>query len=169
METMRWKRPIRSENSIRKTGRSTAASITTADFPGRSIAAGQRLLVGDNVRWQDPVADRKSDRPLSDQFADAADLEEERRRVADALHPAQVAGCGQGIELAAGAERPDLYGDAALLAENRSAFDSSGRQRTWQPPGIKRTDGTGPIMLRGKCELARELVPAFFGGRGVRA
>src|SRR6185436_16222977 len=89
----------------------------------------QRLLVSDNVRWQDPVADRKSDQPLSDQFADAADLEDERRRVAAALRPAHVAGSGQGMQLAASAERSDLYGDAALLAENRSAFDSAGRQR----------------------------------------
>ena len=48
-----------------------------------------------------PTADRKPDRPLSHQFADAAGHEEERRRLADALHPEGFAGRGQGIQLAA--------------------------------------------------------------------
>ena len=37
------------------------------------------------------------------------------------LHPEGLAGQGQGVELAAGAGRPDLRGDAALLAEGGGA------------------------------------------------
>ena len=35
----------------------------------------------------------------------------------------------QGFQLAAGAERPDLSGDAALLAEDRSAIDPAAGRR----------------------------------------
>ena len=47
------------------------------------------------------------------------DHEDERGRLADALHPEQVARRRQGIQLAARSKRPDLSGDAALLAEDR--------------------------------------------------
>ena len=57
------------------------------------------------------------------------DHEDERGRVADALHPEQIAGRRQGSELAAGARRPDLFGDAALLAEDNAAVDPAGRRR----------------------------------------
>jgi len=50
-------------------------------------------------------------------------MKKERGRIADALYPEQVAGRGQGIELAAGAKRHDLSGDAAVLAEDRTTFD----------------------------------------------
>ena len=53
----------------------------------RPISAGQRLLVGDNVRRQDAAADRESDQPLPDQLADVAADEEECGRFAHALHP----------------------------------------------------------------------------------
>ena len=41
----------------------------------------------------------------------------------------ELAGHGQGIELAACAERPDLPGDAALLAEDNAAVDPAGGRR----------------------------------------
>ena len=56
-------------------------------------------------------------------------MKNERRRLADAVHPEQVAGRRQGIQLAAGAERPDLPRDAALLAEDRSTFDPAAGHR----------------------------------------
>ena len=68
----------------------------TLTFRRRPAAAGQRLLVGDDVRRQEPAADPESDQPLSDQLADAAGHEEERRRLADALHPEGFAGRGEG-------------------------------------------------------------------------
>ena len=44
----------------------------TLTFAGRPVAAGQRVLVGDDVRRQDAAADREPDQPLPDQLADAA-------------------------------------------------------------------------------------------------
>ena len=41
----------------------------------------------------------------------------------------EVAGHGQGSQLAARARRPDLPGDAALLAEDDAAVDPAGRRR----------------------------------------
>ena len=38
----------------------------------RAVAAGQRVLVGDDVRRQDAAADQEPDQPLPDQLADAA-------------------------------------------------------------------------------------------------
>ena len=94
-----------------------------ADLRQGPAAAGQRLLVGDHVRRQDAAADQEPDQPLPDQLADAAVDEEERGRLAHALHPEGLAGQGQGVELAARAGRPDLPGDAAVLAEDRGAVD----------------------------------------------
>ena len=110
----------------------------TLTFPPGPIAAGERLLVGDDVRRQDPAADREPDQPLPDQLADAAGHEEERRRLADALHPEGLAGQGQGIQLAARAGRPDLPRHAALLAEDRAALDPAAGEGTWKPPVIKK-------------------------------
>ena len=44
----------------------------TITFPAGRAAAGQRLLVGDDVRRQEPAADQEPDQPLPDQLADAA-------------------------------------------------------------------------------------------------
>ena len=44
----------------------------TLTFPAGQLAAGQRVLVGHDVRRQDAVADQEPDRPLPDQLADAA-------------------------------------------------------------------------------------------------
>src|SRR5437763_17190572 len=79
------------------------------------------MMVGGHGRRQDAVADRKPDQPLPDQLSDAVGLEEECRRLADAVHPEQIAGHRQGSQLAAGTGRSDLSGDAAVLAEDRSA------------------------------------------------
>ena len=59
-----------------------------ADLPRGDAAAGQCLLVGDDVRRHHAASDRQSDQPLSHQLADAAGPDEEPRRVADDLHPA---------------------------------------------------------------------------------
>ena len=110
-----------------------------ADLPGRPAAAGERVLVGDDVRRQDAVADREPDQPVSDQFADAAEHEDERGRVADALHPEQVAG----------RRTRNRTGCRRRTARSTWSCGSTGRrprrrrscrpgEGTWQPPGIKR-------------------------------
>ncbi len=105
--------------------RSTAASITTR-LPSRLASIlRQRVLVGDDVRRQNAVADREPDQPLSHQFADAARDEEKRRRVAHHLHPEGRSVGRQESQLAARAGWPDLHGDASLLAEGEAAFDPS--------------------------------------------
>ena len=43
-----------------------------ADLRQGPVPAGQRLLVGDDVRRQDAAADQEPDQPLPDQLADAA-------------------------------------------------------------------------------------------------
>ena len=85
---------------------------------------------------QVPAFDREPDQSLSDQLADAAEHEDDSGRLADALHPEQVAGRRQGIELAAGAERHDLSGDAALLAEDGEPSILPPGEGTWKPPAI---------------------------------
>ena len=85
------------------------------------VAAGQRVLVADDVRAAGEPALRQSAQPLSDQFADAAEPEARRRWRDHALCPERVAGRGQGIELAARAEGAVLHGAAAVLAEARRA------------------------------------------------
>ena len=118
-----------------------------AHLPRRRVAAGQRLLVGDDVRRQDATADREPDQPLPDQLADALRHEEEQGRLADDLHPEGFAGQGQGSQLAAGAGRPDLPGDAPLLAEGHAALDPAGGRRHLAAagdPGRKLTAGRGP-------------------------
>ena len=120
----------------------------TLTFPAGELPAGQRVLVRDDVRRQDTAADREPDQPISHQLAHAARDEEERRRLAHALHPERLSRQGEGIQLAAGAERPDLHGHAPVLAQGRAALDSSARRRNleaagraegelkarWQPP-----------------------------------
>jgi hypothetical protein len=73
----------------------------TLTFPAGQLAAGQRLLVGDDVRRQDAAADRQPDQPLPHQLADAARHEEESGRFA---HPVTIQkdspGKAQGSELA---------------------------------------------------------------------
>jgi len=66
---------------------------------------------------------------LTGRYADAAGDEEGRGRIADALHPEGFARCGQGGQLAARAQRPDLPGHASLLAEDGAALDPPGRRR----------------------------------------
>jgi hypothetical protein len=74
------------------------------------------------------VPGRKPPQSLPDQFADAAGDEEESGRLADPLHPEGFAGQGEGVELAAGTQRPDLPGHAPVLAEDRGAlYPTAGR------------------------------------------
>jgi hypothetical protein len=90
-------------------------------LPRRAVAAGERLLVGDDVRRQDAAADREPDRPLPHQLPHAARPEAQSGWRGDALRPGEVARAGAGEQLAAGTGRADLHGDAALLAEDRAA------------------------------------------------
>ena len=53
------------------------------------------------------------------------------------LHPEGLAGQGQGIQLAARAQRPDLPGDASVLAEDRAALDPAARQRDVAAAGYR--------------------------------
>ena len=131
-----------------------------ADLSAGSVPAGERLLVGDDVRRQDAVPDRESDQPLPDQLADAAEHEEERRRLADALHPEQIAGRRQGSQLAACAERPDLSGDAPLLAEDRATVDPAARRRHLEATGCRSLEiklNIGRTNRRFEFEKRRQL------------
>ena len=62
-------------------------------------------------------------------------MKQERRRLIDAVHPEQVARSRSRVQLAARPCRPDLSGDAPLLAEGNPALHSAARQRhlaaTW--------------------------------------
>ena len=106
-----------------------------AHLPRGPVPAGERLLVGDHVRRQDAAADREPDQPLPDQLADAAGMKKDEGRLADALHPEGFAGQGQGIQLAAGAGRRNLPGDAPLLAEGHAAVDPAARRRHVEAAG----------------------------------
>ena len=55
------------------------------------------------------------------------DLQDQRRRLADAVHPARKPRQGSRIQLAARPRRPDLHGHAALLAEDRGALRAACR------------------------------------------
>ena len=89
-------------------------------LPQGAIAAGARLLVGDDVRRRLFLREQ-STQPLLDQRA--AEFEIESGRLDRSLHPEGFTGPGQGIELAAGTIgrfRPD---DAAVLAEREETVD----------------------------------------------
>ena len=84
-----------------------------------------------------PAADREPDQPLPHQLADAAGHEEERGRLADALHPEGFAGQGEGSQLAARAERHDLPRHAPVLAEGHAAVDPAGRRGHLEAAGCR--------------------------------
>ena len=95
-----------------------------------------------NAFWSLTMYDGKTqlliENPINrylDQFADAARHEDECGWLADALHPEQVARGRQGSELAAGSQRPDLPGDAALLAEDHRAVSLAGWSRNVEASG----------------------------------
>ena len=72
------------------------------------------------------------------------------------LHPEGLAGQGQGVQLAARAGRPDLRGDAALLAEGRGArreVEAAGR-----PAGALKNFALGPGTVTSLCQI-RPLPP----------
>src|SRR5258708_31866667 len=100
-----------------------------AHVPRRPVPAGERLLVGDHVRRQATLADRKSDQSISDQFADVAGHEEEPGRFVDAIYPEQITGRRQGIKLATRSKGRHLSRHAALLAEDRGTVDPASGQR----------------------------------------
>ena len=142
----------------RRTARRQQAQLH-AHLPGRAVAAGERLLVGDDVRRQDATADQEPDRPLPDQLADAAGHEEERRRLADALHPERLAGQGQGSQLAARAQRPHLPGDALLLAEeNRRRSCRRAKVRGSRRPFRSSREGPPPSTKREAHRPAKKQV-----------
>ena len=62
-------------------------------------------------------------------------MKEESRWIADDLYPEQIAGQGEGSELAARAGRPHLYVAAPVLAEDRSAIDFAAGRRHLDPAG----------------------------------
>ncbi len=99
-----------------------------AHLPRRPVAAGQRLLVGDDVRRQDAAPRRQPDRPLPHQLADAARADQGCRRRGDALHPEGPAERQTGGELAAGAGRADLP-CCACTGRRKRCSTASGRRR----------------------------------------
>ena len=62
--------------------------------------------------------------------------EEEPGRLADALHPEGVAGQGQGIQLAARAQRPVYLVMRLYWPKDDAAVDPAARQGTWSPPAL---------------------------------
>jgi hypothetical protein len=121
--------------------RDRAANLYRTSLPTR-VATGSRTLIFFRVGARrcltvDAVADRKPNQSLPCQLTDDPHHEDRRGRIADALHPEQIAGRGQGSQLAARSKWSDLSSDAALLAEDRSSILPP-REGTWQPPGIKR-------------------------------
>ena len=108
-----------------------------AHLPGRAVAAGERLLVGDHVRRQDAATDREPDQPLPDQLADAAGHEEERRRLADHLHSEGFAGQGKESNWLPAPDGPIYLVMRLYWPKDRSRrrFYPLGKG-TWKPPGI---------------------------------
>ena len=92
-----------------------------AALRGRSIAAGECLLVADHLRAPGKSAGGEPDRPLPHQLVDAAGVEARRGRRRDDLRAARLAGPRARVQLAARAERSLPRGDAAVLAEGRRA------------------------------------------------
>ena len=123
-------------------------------FAAGQIAACERLLVGDDVRRQDATADRKPDQSLPHQFTDAAGDEGESRWLADALHSEQDAGARQGGQLAACPRRPNLHGDASVLAKGDVAFGLAAGLWYLETSAdlgaeiARRTFSLGPLNLR---------------------
>ena len=116
-----------------------------------TFAAGQLPPV--NAFWSVTMYDGKTQllikNPINRYLINSPMLpehEEERGRLADALHPEEFAGHGQGIQLAARAGRPDLPGHAPLLAEDR------GRPRSCRPEAAH---GSPPPVV-----LAAQTAPA---------
>ncbi len=54
-------------------------------------------------------------------------MKKESRWITDDLYPEQIAGKGEGSQLAAGARRPHLHVAAPVLAEDRTAVDFAAR------------------------------------------
>jgi len=74
----------------------TGANNYTLTFAPRQFAAGQRVLVGDDVQAPREPARGQPDQPLSDQLAHAARPGQEPRRQPDHLRPEQLARSGKG-------------------------------------------------------------------------
>ena len=105
--------------------------------PRRAVPAGERLLVGDDVRRQEPAPDQEPDQPLSHQLADAARHEEERRRLAHALHPEGFARQGKESNWLP-APNDTIYLVMRLYwprTESPSVLPAG--EGTWKPPGIQ--------------------------------
>ena len=109
----------------------------TLTFAANAVAARERLLVGHHVRRQNAAPDREPDQPLPDQLADAAGHEEERRRLADDLHPERLARQGQGESNWLPAPNGPIYMVMRLYwpkTEAPSILPAG--EGTWKPPGI---------------------------------
>ena len=140
-----------------RSGRATASRYSGANkyvihFPKGQDAAGQRLLVADDVRRRSIFFVDEPAQPVHAQPAQQAEVQ--RRRLDGPLHPERVARQGQGGQLAAGAQgqvRPDA---ADVLAEGGrpSILDGS-----WSPPAVREVApgvGGGPAPTH-RREYAR--------------
>ena len=110
-----------------------------------AVAAGERVLVADDVRDAAEPAGGEPDRPVPRQLADAARTLAEPRRRLHRVHPARRADGGRATaQLAARTRGPVRVGDAALLAETRCA----GRQLEATRPGAGHPLKPGPRRRR---------------------
>jgi hypothetical protein len=89
-----------------------------ADLRQGPISAGQRLLVGDDVRRQDAIAGREPDQSLSRQLADVARAEEERGRLTHPFTSRRTRPGRTRSPTGYRTQRPGLPGDAPVLAED---------------------------------------------------
>jgi hypothetical protein len=75
----------------------------------------------------------------------------------DALHPEGFSRQGARIQLAPGAQRSDLPGDAPVLAEGHATFDPAAGQRNVAAAGYVAKGGTGVLKVDGKVVATRKI------------
>lgn len=112
-----------------------------------------------SVTMYTTVADPEPNRPVPDQFADAAEPEDEPRRFAEPIPAEKLVGQRQAAQLAAGTRWSHVRGDAAVLAERDAAVDPSARRghmaAAWYRESelINHPRGTRP------CRILRTVTP----------
>ena len=109
----------------------TGANNYTLTFAPGPVAAGQRVLVGDDVQAPREPAGGQPDQPLSDQLADAPRPRQEPRRQPDHLHPEHLARTGEGSQLAARPGRTVHPRTCGCTRPSRTPSMAPGSRRNW--------------------------------------